>query len=133
MVVVDGLGEVTLGPDDVVVTETPRQGWAVASDAGASVALDLTITDAAAARSVVAREVVRLVQEARKAAGLEVTDRITLWWDSADPDVAAAIEEHQRLVADEVLATTRGARSGRTRGDAGRGADLPADLAVSRA
>ena len=32
---------VTLGPDEVIITETPREGWAVASDAGATVALDL--------------------------------------------------------------------------------------------
>jgi isoleucyl-tRNA synthetase len=32
------------GPDEVVVTETPREGWAVVSAAGETVALDLTIT-----------------------------------------------------------------------------------------
>jgi glutamate N-acetyltransferase/amino-acid N-acetyltransferase len=38
-------GEVTIGADDVVITETPREGWAVASEGGESIALDLTITE----------------------------------------------------------------------------------------
>src|SRR5690606_20917907 len=41
---VEGVGDVTLGPDDVIVTETPREGWAVARE-GETVALDLTLTD----------------------------------------------------------------------------------------
>ena len=35
---------VTIEPDDVVITETPREGWAVHHDAGESLALDLTLT-----------------------------------------------------------------------------------------
>ena len=31
-------------PDDVVITETPREGWAVATDAGETLALDLHLT-----------------------------------------------------------------------------------------
>ncbi|HEX4976999.1 MAG TPA: DUF5915 domain-containing protein, partial [Nocardioides sp.] len=50
-----------------------------------------------------AREVVRLVQEARKNSGFEVSDRIELRW-AAGGDTAEALREHQGLVADEVLA-----------------------------
>ena len=39
---------VALGPDEVIITETPREGWSVASDSGATVALDLEITPGAA-------------------------------------------------------------------------------------
>ena len=35
---------VALAPDEVIITETPREGWSVASDSGATVALDLEIT-----------------------------------------------------------------------------------------
>ena len=49
------------------------------------------------------RSVVRLVQEARKASGFEVSDRITLTW-LADGELAEALVEHERLIADEVLA-----------------------------
>jgi isoleucyl-tRNA synthetase len=100
-VVVEGLGEVHLDADDVVVTETPQQGWAVARE-GETVALDLTLTPALVGLGT-AREVVRIVQEARKRAGLEVTDRIELAW-SAEGAVAAAIREHAASIADEVLA-----------------------------
>ena len=62
---VPDLGDVEVGADDVVLTETPREGWAVARE-GETVALDLTLTDALV-RAGLAREVVRLVQEARKA------------------------------------------------------------------
>ncbi|MER0247163.1 DUF5915 domain-containing protein, partial [Streptomyces sp. HSW2009] len=42
-ITVDG-EPVDLTPDEVIITETPREGWSVASDAGATVALDLEIT-----------------------------------------------------------------------------------------
>ena len=56
-------------------------------------------------RAGLAREVVRLVQEARKTTGLEVTDRIELRWE-ADGELAEALREHAALVAGEVLATS---------------------------
>ncbi len=95
---------VELGPDEVIVTETPREGWAVLTEGGETVALDLELTPELR-RAGLAREVVRLVQEARKEAGLEVTDRIALRW-AAEGEVAEALREHARLVAGEVLATT---------------------------
>ncbi len=95
---------ITLGPDEVVITETPRAGWAVASDSGATVALDLELTPELR-RSGVARDAVRQIQEARKASGLEVSDRIELLW-SAEGETALALTEHAALVADEVLATS---------------------------
>ena len=103
-VTVDG-APVTLGPDDLVVTETPRSGWAVAADGGETVALDLTVTPQLR-RAGIAREVVRLVQDARKASGLEVTDRIVLTWSASEPEVAEAVREHAAAVAGEVLATS---------------------------
>jgi isoleucyl-tRNA synthetase len=101
-VVVDG-EPVELSPDEVVVTETPRSGWAVVRE-GETVALDLTITPELR-RAGIAREAVRLIQEARKAAGLDVTDRIELGWSASDPETAQALREHGQAVADEVLAT----------------------------
>jgi len=51
------------------------------------------------------REVVRLVQDKRKASGLAVSDRISLVW-SAEDDLAGALRAASDLVADEVLATS---------------------------
>jgi isoleucyl-tRNA synthetase len=97
------LGDVPVTMDDVVVTETPREGWAVVSDAGESVALDLALDDELR-RAGVAREIVRTLQEARKSAGLDVSDRIEVWWASTDPPLVAAWDEHGPMIAREVLA-----------------------------
>lgn len=99
---VPGVGVITLEPDDVIVTETPREGWAVASSAGETVALDLHITDELR-RAGLAREVIRVLQEARKSAGFDVSDRIAVRWSTADGDLAAAITEHASMISSEVL------------------------------
>ncbi|WP_445517098.1 isoleucine--tRNA ligase [Streptomyces sp. NEAU-174] len=102
-VVVDG-ETVALSPDEVIITETPREGWSVASDAGATVALDLEITPELR-RAGLARDAIRLIQEARKNSGLDVADRIALRWQSADEELRRALVDHAELIADEVLAT----------------------------
>jgi isoleucyl-tRNA synthetase len=88
----------------VIMTETPREGWAVATEAGETVALDLELTPRLR-RAGLAREVVRLVQEARKSSGFEVTDRVQLRWE-ASGELAEALREHAETVAGEVLAVT---------------------------
>ncbi|MGX7680396.1 isoleucine--tRNA ligase [Jatrophihabitans sp. DSM 45814] len=96
---------VTLGPDDLLITETPRSGWAVASDSSETVALDLELTPELR-RLGILRDVIRLVQEARKNAGYDVTDRISLHWRvGGSPEPAQAIREHADELAREVLAT----------------------------
>jgi len=100
---VDG-AEVPLAEGDLVVTETPREGWAVASAGGLTVALDLTMTPELE-RAGLVREVVRLLQDARKTTGLAVSDRIELWW-TADGALGQALAEQGAQVATEVLATT---------------------------
>ncbi|MGQ0625839.1 MAG: isoleucine--tRNA ligase [Sporichthyaceae bacterium] len=102
-VLVDG-EQISVDADEVIVTETPRQGWSVARE-GETVALDLTIT-AELRRSGLAREAVRAVQEARKNTGLEVSDRIVLAWHAAGAELAEALREHADLLAAEVLATS---------------------------
>ncbi|QTZ91474.1 isoleucine--tRNA ligase [Streptomyces auratus] len=95
---------VSLAPDEVIITETPREGWSVASDAGATVALDLEITPELR-RAGLARDAIRLIQEARKNSGLDVADRIALRWRSTDEEVRTALADHTGLISDEVLAT----------------------------
>ncbi|MDX6220641.1 MAG: isoleucyl-tRNA synthetase [Frankiales bacterium] len=100
---VDG-APVVLGPEDVFVTETPREGWAVATFGGDTVALDLEITPELR-RAGLVRDVVRLVQDARKSSGLDVSDRIELWWAAQD-ELAEALHEGSLKLAEEVLAVS---------------------------
>jgi len=67
------------------------------------VALDLELTPELA-REGLARELVRLVQDARKGAGLQVTDRIEVTLEARGP-LAEAIDAHRGWIAGEVLAT----------------------------
>jgi isoleucyl-tRNA synthetase len=101
---VDG-AEIEVGDDDIIVTETPRAGWAVASDGGETIALDLEVTPELR-RAGLARETVRTLQEARKNAGLAVSDRITVRWTAVDEELAEALRTHAASVSDEVLATS---------------------------
>jgi isoleucyl-tRNA synthetase len=52
-----------------------------------------------------ARELVRLVQDARKAAGLDITDRIALGIQTSG-DLARAFSAHRDDIAGETLATS---------------------------
>ncbi|WP_328462952.1 isoleucine--tRNA ligase [Streptomyces sp. NBC_00448] len=100
---VDG-ESVPLSPEEVIVTETPREGWSVASDSGATVALDLTITPELRLAGL-ARDAIRLIQEARKQSGFDVADRVEIRWTSTDPEVTGALDAHGSLISEEVLAT----------------------------
>jgi len=99
---VDG-EQVQVGEDEVLLTETPREGWAVQHDAGESIALDLELTPELRLLGL-ARDVVRQIQEARKASGLDVADRIAVRWQAAN-ELRTAITSHQEAIASEVLAT----------------------------
>jgi isoleucyl-tRNA synthetase len=100
---VDG-APVALDAEDVVISEQPREGWAVASGEADTIALDLTLTPELVALGH-AREVVRLVQDGRKQSGFDVSDRIELWW-TADGELASSIDQHRDAIADEVLAVS---------------------------
>jgi isoleucyl-tRNA synthetase len=99
-------GEVVEVTDDAVLrTETPKSGWATASAGNETVALDLELDDELR-RAGTVREVVRLVQEARKGQGFDVSDRIELWWSSTSDETTTALREGADLLAGEVLATS---------------------------
>ena len=90
-------------PDDVLVESTSAEGYACAEEGGFLVGLDTSLTEALE-REGLARELVRTVQEARKQAGLDVSDRITLRIEGSS-DVAAALDVHRDYVMEETLAT----------------------------
>jgi isoleucyl-tRNA synthetase len=68
------------------------------------VLLDTEVTGELAAEGV-ARDLVRVVQQARRDAGLDVADRIELTIDAPE-DVVAAAKEHEKFLAGETLAVS---------------------------
>jgi isoleucyl-tRNA synthetase len=100
---VDG-GEHTIGPDEVSLALQPLDGYEVEAEAGHAVALQLELDDELR-REGMAREVVHAVQNARKAAGFDISDRIELSL-GGDEDLLAAAREHEEYIAGEVLATS---------------------------
>jgi isoleucyl-tRNA synthetase len=93
---------VTLRPDEVDLEQETLEGWGVASDGGITVALELELTPELR-REGRARELVRLVQDARRDAGLDVGDRIVLGV-AAGGEAAAALRSHRSFVMSETLA-----------------------------
>jgi len=97
----DGL-PVTLEPDQVELAQAVMSGWGVASESGVTVALELEIS-AELRREGVARDLTRAIQDLRRAAGLNVSDRIVVGVE-ASGSVADALEAHREEIAAETLA-----------------------------
>jgi len=91
-----------LAPGDVDLSQEVREGWGVASEGGLAVALDLEVTHELRLEGL-ARELVRRIQDERRGAGLEVSDRIVLGV-RATGEVADALAAHRDHVARETLA-----------------------------
>jgi isoleucyl-tRNA synthetase len=96
----------TLSPAMVEVVETPRTGWAVAKEGSTSFALDTALTRDLEVEGV-ARELVRAINDQRKAAGLALEDRIELILsvqpEALDAELAAG--GHYDAIARDVLAS----------------------------
>ncbi len=95
---VDGEYEVTT----VVAEDAPEGQVAAVLPGDGVILLDTSLDDALFAEGY-ARDVVRAVQDERKAAGLQVSDRIALTL-RVPADKVAAVEAHRDLVAAETLA-----------------------------
>jgi isoleucyl-tRNA synthetase len=87
-----------LEPDEVLVERVGREGWAVASEHGVTVALDTTLDDELL-REGRLYDRVHEVNVLRRDSGLAVTDRIKLWIPDAD-----LIDAYGDRIKDETLA-----------------------------
>jgi isoleucyl-tRNA synthetase len=94
----------SIGPGDVTLVLQPLDGYQVEAEAGHAVALSLEL-DLELEREGLAREIVHAVQNARREAGLAVTDRIELRL-SGDPELIVAAREHEAYIAGETLAVS---------------------------
>jgi isoleucyl-tRNA synthetase len=93
-----------LGADDLVLALAPLEDYGLEREGSHAVALELAL-DEELVRSGRAREIVHAVQQCRKDAGLEITDRITLVL-GGDEQLLAAAREHERYIVTETLATS---------------------------
>ena len=92
----------TLEAGEVLVETRSAEGFACGEDGGYLTALDTTL-DAELVREGIAREMIRTVQDARKKAGLEVSDRIVLGV-SGTAGVSDALDRYRDHLMAETLA-----------------------------
>jgi isoleucyl-tRNA synthetase len=95
-----------LAADDLLLAMRPLEGYQLEREGSHAVALELELDDSLK-REGLAREIVHAIQNARKSAGLEVEDRISLVL-GGDAALLDAAREHESYVARETLATSVG-------------------------
>jgi isoleucyl-tRNA synthetase len=100
-IVVDG-GTQSLAPEDLLVAARPTEGYAVGQEAGMAVGLATEITPGLR-RDGLAREIIHAIQNARRAAGLRVEERVLLHLDGSGP-VREAIDVNGAQIAADTLA-----------------------------
>jgi isoleucyl-tRNA synthetase len=90
----------TLAPEEVLREREPvNEGWAVATEEGLSVEIDTALDPELELEGRVF-DLIRQLNEMRKQAGLELTDRIRVWLPETHSDVLV----HADWIKDEVLA-----------------------------
>ncbi len=104
IVELDDGDSVTLKMEDIDITRHGLEGWSVETERGVTVALD-TELDEALTREGLAREIVNRVQNMRKEANYELTDRIDMYLDG-DKEMTASVKMMNEYVKSETLAET---------------------------
>jgi isoleucyl-tRNA synthetase len=97
-----------LGPEEVLVERRGREGWAVATEDGVTVALDTTL-DSELEREGRVLDLIHLLNTMRKDAGLELTDRIRVQLPATHAEL---LEGYRDRIAEEVLAVEIEANGG---------------------
>ncbi|MBI4306258.1 MAG: isoleucine--tRNA ligase [Chloroflexi bacterium] len=96
------VGGFELLPEEVLVDRIAAEGYAVATGDGYVAGVSLAITPELRAEGI-ARDIVHLIQNLRRDAGLEIADRIALTVE-APPEVVEALRSNEAYVREEVLA-----------------------------
>ena len=94
--------EANIQPNDVLIQSKDIEGWLVANGNGLTVALDIQLDDDLINEGI-AREMVNRIQNLRKDAGFEVTDKIVLYLKE-DVALVKVFEKHQAYIQQETLA-----------------------------
>ena len=98
---VDG-EEIEIGREDVEIVSSEITGWLVESDGGVTVALDTELNDELIAEGLV-REFVNRIQNMRKDAGFEVTDKIKIKFNGSE-EIVSAVNSFKNYISNETLA-----------------------------
>jgi isoleucyl-tRNA synthetase len=94
--------DANIQPNDVLIQSKDIEGWLVANGNGLTVALDIQLDDDLINEGI-AREMVNRIQNLRKDAGFEVTDKIVLYLKE-DVALVKVFEKHQAYIQQETLA-----------------------------
>ena len=94
--------EAEIEPNDVLIQSKDIEGWLVANGNGLTVALDIQLDDDLINEGI-AREMINRIQNLRKDAGFEVTDKIILYLKE-DVALVKVFEKHQAYIQQETLA-----------------------------
>jgi len=93
------VGERELEPDEVLVERTGKEGWAVASAEGVTVALD-TELDPELELEALVLDLIHVINAMRKEQGLELTDRIRITLPASQRELL----RHEDWIKQETLA-----------------------------
>jgi isoleucyl-tRNA synthetase len=130
-VVADGqltVNGLTLHKEDLLLSQQPVEGYWVKSDGNLTVAVSNKF-DEDLISEWLAREFVHHVQNMRRDADLEVTQRITIEF-SAGEMVNAALDKHRDYVCNETLAVSLTARNGLENDPEVKVGDQPARIRI---
>jgi isoleucyl-tRNA synthetase len=94
--------EIIITRDDVEIVSTEIKGWLVESEEGVTVAIDIELNDRLITEGL-AREFVNRVQNMRKDAGFEVTDRIKISFSGSE-NLVNSVVLFKEYIANEILA-----------------------------
>ena len=89
---------------EIIIRRRPKKDSGVTCGDNVAIKLDLTLTETLLLEGL-AREIVNRIQKARKAAGLDVSDRITISYFCKD-DLKEAWQGHNKYIMDETLASS---------------------------
>ena len=98
-------GDVVLSPGDYQISSEDMPGWLVASQGSLTIALDIEVTPQLRQEGL-SRELVNRIQNLRKGAGFEVTDRIDTVVYADDPSLEDALGVYSDYVKAQTLSRT---------------------------
>jgi isoleucyl-tRNA synthetase len=97
------IDEFELTAEDIMIKRTEKQGLAILSDQGMSIALDIQLTPELISEGL-ARDVVHHIQNLRKEKDFEITDRIRVDLQTPSESLRIAIQSFKEYICRETLA-----------------------------